>query len=163
MTTSIIVAAAANNVIGKNNQLLWHLPADLKYFKNLTTDHHVIMGRKTYEAIGHPLPNRTNIILSHRVDYQADGCMVVNSIDNALQIAIENKETEAFIIGGGEIYKQALAKTDKIYLTKVDVLFEGDTFFPELDKDKWKLISQEARNPDDKHSYPYAFLVYEKI
>ena len=140
MKVSLIVAVSENGVIGKDNDLIWHLPKDMRFFKNTTMGHHVIMGRKNFESIPHkfrPLPNRINVVITRQTTYKAGGCMVVNSVDDALQIAKHNGEEEAFIIGGGQIYKLALEANlvDKVYLTKVHHSFEGDTFFPALNKD----------------------------
>ncbi len=162
MMISQIVAVAENNVIGKDNDLIWRLPADLKYFKKTTSGHHILMGRKNYESIGKPLPNRTSVIITRNKDYKAEGCIVVNSITEALEVAKANGETEAFIIGGGEIYKSSMDKTDKIYYTEVHESFDGDTFYPELDKGKWKEISRETHSKDEKNPYDYSFVVYEK-
>lgn len=166
MKVSLIVAASENGVIGKDNDLIWHLPKDMRFFKNTTMGHHVIMGRKNFESIPHkfrPLPNRTNVVITRQTIYKADGCMVVNSVDDALQIAKHNGEEEAFIIGGGQIYKLALEANlvDKVYLTKVHHSFEGDTFFPELNKD-WKEISRIQNQADEKHLYSFDFITLEK-
>tara|TARA_B100001250_G_scaffold11376_1_gene9889 strand:+ start:111 stop:617 length:507 start_codon:yes stop_codon:yes gene_type:complete len=166
MITSIIVAASTNNVIGKDNDLIWHLPIDMKFFKNKTYGHHVIMGRKNFESIPHkfrPLPNRTNIIVTRNKNYFADDCLVTNNLYDALQESKKNNEKEAFIIGGGEIYKLALEKNlvDRIYLTRIHHEFEGDTFFPYIDK-KWKETSRSEYKKDEKHKYDFTFLTYEK-
>lgn len=160
MTISIIVAIAENNVIGKDNKLLWRLPADLKYFKELTMGHHIIMGRKTFESIGKPLKDRTNIIITKNILFRAEGCIIVNSLKWALEIAEKKGETEVFIIGGGEIYKQALPLTNKIYLTKIFHRFEGDTFFPTINENEWILEKHEEHLPDEKNKFPYAFCTY---
>ena len=162
MIISQIVAVAENNVIGKDNDLIWRLPADLKYFKNTTSGHHILMGRKNYESIGRPLPNRTSVIITRNKDYKAEGCIVVNSIEEALEVAKANGETEAFIIGGGEIYKSSLQQTDKIYYTEIHETFDGDTFYPELDKTIWKETAREKHLKDEKNPYDYSFVVYEK-
>ncbi|MEO1434782.1 MAG: dihydrofolate reductase, partial [Bacteroidota bacterium] len=130
MKISIIVAQTENRVIGKDNDIPWYLPADLKYFKKVTTGHHIIMGRKCYESIGRPLPNRANVILTRRMDFHAEGCIVTHSLEEALDIARRNEETEAFIIGGGEIYNLAMPLVDQIYLTQVHTELEGDIYFP---------------------------------
>ncbi|OUV70025.1 MAG: diacylglycerol kinase [Flavobacteriales bacterium TMED123] len=166
MKVSLIVAASENGVIGKDNDLIWHLPKDMRFFKDTTMGHHVIMGRKNFESIPHkfrPLPNRTNVVITRQTAYKADGCMVVSSIEEALQIAKHNGEDEAFIIGGGQIYKLALEANlvDKIYLTKVHQSFEGDTFFPGLNKD-WKEISRIQNQADEKHLYNFDFITLEK-
>jgi dihydrofolate reductase len=161
MLVSAIVAVAQNGVIGKDNQIPWYLPADLKYFKKVTTGHHVIMGRKCFESIGRPLPNRTNVVITRDPFFVATGCLVVHSIEEALNLALENEETEAFIIGGGEIYRQSLQYWDNIYFTEVDVKPEGDIFFEPLD-DSWKLSSEEAHKADDKNEFDYIYKVFER-
>ena len=167
MVVSLIVAVSENGVIGKDNDLIWHLPKDMKFFKETTMGHHVIMGRKNFESIPHkysPLPNRTNMIITRKADYIAEGCVVVNSVETALEIAKQNGETEPFIIGGGQIYKLALEANlvDKIYLTKVYFSFDGDTFFPELNAD-WKETERTDCKADEKHVHDYSFLTFEKI
>ena len=167
MTVSLIVAVSENGVIGKDNDLIWHLPKDMKFFKDTTMGHHVIMGRRNFESIPHkysPLPNRTNVIITRQADYIAEGCVVVNSVEAALEIAKQNGDTEPFIIGGGQIYKIALEQklVDKIYLTKVYHSFEGDTFFPELNSD-WKEIERIDCKADEKHAHDYSFFTFEKI
>lgn len=166
MKVSLIVAVAENGVIGKDNNLIWQLPKDMKFFKETTLGHHVIMGRKNFESIPHkysPLPNRTNVIITRQNNYFAKDCIVVNSIQSALQVAMQNGDEEPFIIGGGEIYKAALEENlvDKIYLTKVCFSFDGDTFFPELDPE-WKETSRTDCRADEKHAHDYSFLTFEK-
>ena len=166
MKVSLIVAVSENGVIGKDNDLIWHLPKDMKFFKDTTMGHHVIMGRKNFESIPHkysPLPNRTNVVITRQADYIAEGCVVVNSVESALQIAKQNGDTEAFIIGGGQIYKIALKENlvDKIYLTKVHHSFEGDTFFPELSSD-WEEVNKTENKADEKHKYNYDFITLER-
>jgi dihydrofolate reductase len=168
MKISLIAAVAENNVIGKNNDLIWHLPNDLKYFKKITSGHHVVLGRKNYLSIPEkfrPLPNRTNIVLTRNPDFKAEGCIVLNSIEKAIEFAQLNNETELFIIGGGEIYKQALDKqlVDRLYITHVHENFDGDTYFPDLNFDNWQLISKQCMNKDEKHPHDYTFCVYEKV
>jgi dihydrofolate reductase len=160
---SAIVACAKNNIIGKDNQIPWYLPADLAYFKRTTLNHHIIMGRNSFESIGRPLPKRTNIVITRDPFFIATGVHVAHSIQEALQIAARNGETEAFIIGGGEIYRQSVAYWDKLYLTEVDLDTEGDVFFPKMDWDKWRLISEDCHQIDDKNEWAYAFKVFEKI
>ena len=167
MKVSLIVAAANNGVIGKDNDLIWHLPKDMRLFKETTLGHHVLMGRKNFESIPHkyrPLPNRTNVIITRQSNYQAEGCIVVNSVESALTIAKQNGDKEPFIIGGGQIYKLALESNlvDKIYLTKVHHVYDGDTFFPELGKD-WKEVERIDYKADEKHAHDYSFLTFEKI
>lgn len=156
---SIIVAAAENNAIGKDNQLLWHLPNDLKFFKRMTSGHTVIMGRKTFESFGKPLPNRRNIVITRQPGYKLDGAEVVHSLDEALGLAGKEVE-ELFIAGGAQIYKEALPITDKFYLTRVHESFEADAFFPEFDENDWQLVSREDFEADEKHAYGYSFLIY---
>lgn len=160
---SAIVAMAKNRVIGKNNQLPWHLPADLKHFKLITTGHPILMGRKTYESIGKPLPNRTNIVLTRDKSYHAPGCLVVNSLDEAIKFAESEENKEIFIIGGAEIYRQLLGAIERIYLTVVQHEFEGDAYFPELDQKEWKEIEREEHGADEKNEYGYSFIILERI
>jgi dihydrofolate reductase len=158
---SIIVAVAENNAIGKNNQLLWHLPADMKFFKEKTIGHCVITGRKNYESIPEkfrPLPNRTNIVITRQKNYNAPGAVVVSSLEEAIEKAKAISNDEIFIIGGGEIYAQSLSLADKIYLTKVHRTFDADTFFPELNLDDWEIISSIKYDADDKNEYPFTFM-----
>lgn len=153
----IIVAMSENRVIGNNNELIWRLSSDLKRFKELTTEHSVVMGRKTYESIGRPLPNRRNIIISRQPDYLVDDCEIVSSLEEALLLT----NSDCFIIGGGEIYKQSLEIVDKIYLTLVHKEFEGDTKFPELNKE-WVEVSREDFDSDEKNEYNYSFIEYDR-
>ena len=166
MKVSLIVAVSENGVIGKDNDLIWHLPKDMKFFKDTTMGHHVIMGRKNFESIPHkfrPLPNRTNIIITRKSDYKAKGCVVVNSVEEALRVAKSNGDNESFIIGGGQIYKLVLEEdlVDRIYLTRIHHSFDGDTFFPELNSD-WIEVNREDCFKDDNHKYDYSFRVLEK-
>ncbi|MDF2432594.1 MAG: dihydrofolate reductase [Mucilaginibacter sp.] len=160
MTITIVVAISENHVIGKDNKLLWHLPADLKHFKEITTGHTIIMGRKTYESVGRPLPNRRNIIITRQA-ISIDGCEVVHSTEAALSLCAG--EQEVFIVGGAEIYKQALKLTNRIYLTIVHAEFDGDSFFPEIDKNEWKEVYREDHEPDQKNLLPYSFITYERF
>ena len=159
MTVTIVVAISENHAIGKDNKLLWYLPNDLKHFKEITTGHTVIMGRKTYESVGKPLPKRRNIIIT-RQEINIEGCEVVNSIEAALALCAN--EEEVFIVGGAEIYKQALKLTDRIYLTIVHQNFEADSFFPEIPKQYWKEVYREDHQPDEKNLLPYSFITYER-
>ena len=159
MTVSIIVAIAENNAIGKNNQLLWHLPADLKHFKNTTTGHTVIMGRKTYDSVGRPLPNRRNIIIT-RQDIKIPGCQVVKSIEDALALSAD--QDEVFIVGGAEIYKQSIYLTHRIYLTIVHHSFDADTFFPEINYNEWTETARTDHQPDEKNNFPYSFVTLDR-
>jgi dihydrofolate reductase len=162
---SIIAAVSRNFVIGKNNDLPWHLPDDMKFFMNTTKGHHCIMGRKNYDSIPakfKPLPNRTNIVVTRQKNFQAPGCTVVNNIHDGLAIAIAEDETEAFIIGGAEIYRQAMDITDRLYLTEIHATIEGDTFFPHFDKTWWREVKREHHAADEKHKYAFDFVTYEK-
>jgi dihydrofolate reductase len=163
---SIIVAVAENNVIGKDNSLIWHLPSDMKFFKEKTTGHCIITGRKNYESIPEklrPLTNRTNIVITRQQNYNAPGAIVVSSIEDAIKKAKQTGDTEIFIIGGAEIYKQSLRYVDKIYLTKIYHSFEGDTFFPEIKPSEWEEISKTKGITDEKNKYEHDFVLFEKI
>ena len=157
---TIIAAVGRNRALGKDNDLIWHLPADLRRFKSLTRGHHVIMGRKTFESLGKPLPKRTNIIVSRNPDYRAEGCIVVNSLEKALEIA--SLDSNPFILGGAEIYKQALSFADHMDLTIVHEEFEADAFFPEFDPEEWELTGREDFEKDAENPYDYSFLQYKK-
>ncbi|UCE94411.1 MAG: dihydrofolate reductase [Flavobacteriaceae bacterium] len=158
---TIIAAVAKNNALGKNNDLIWKLPADLKRFKNITRGHHVIMGRKTFESLGKPLPNRTTIIITRNPDYTVEGCIVVDSLEKAILEA--KSDDNPYILGGGEIYKQALAYADIMDITEVHHSFdEADTFFPEIDFSKWEEIKREDHKADEHHKYDYSFVTYKK-
>ena len=163
MTISLVVAASENNAIGKNNQLIWHLPNDLKFFKNITWGFPVIMGRKSFESVNKPLPGRTNIVITTNPDWKVETVIVVKNLKDAIQKAAETNSKQIFIIGGGEIYKQSMDIADSIYITRVHADLEGDTFFPEIDKSKWKLISNQDFEADEKHAYSYSFQIWEKI
>lgn len=163
MKISIVVAVSQNQVIGSQGTLPWRLSSDLKKFKKITSGHTIIMGRKTYESIGRPLPNRTNILITRNPIYQAEGCYVVHSLEESLNLAQNQQASEVFIIGGGEIYQQALPQVDKIYLSRVNTQLEGDTFFPPLDTQEWKTIHQEAFLADDKNEYDFNFIELERI
>jgi dihydrofolate reductase len=153
----IIVAMSENRVIGNNNELIWKLSSDLKRFKDLTTGHPIVMGRKTYESIGKPLPNRRNIIITRNSEYEVEGCETVSSLEEALLLT----NSDCFIIGGGEIYKQSLEIADKIYLTLVHKDLEGDTSFPELDE-TWVSIDNKYFESDEKNEHNYSFIEYER-
>ena len=154
----MIAAAAENNALGKNNELVWHLPNDFKRFKSLTTGHHIIMGRKTFESFPKPLPDRVHIVITRQENYKPEGCIVVDSIEKAIAICPENEDN--YIIGGGEIYNLALPFTDIIELTKVHHTFEADTFFPKLNKNEWVLVESEENYKDEKHLYDYTYETY---
>jgi dihydrofolate reductase len=159
---SLIVAASTNNAIGKNNQLLWHLPNDLKFFKNNTWGMPVIMGRKTFEAVNKPLPGRFNIVITRQDNWNVDGVIVATDLNDAVNKAAETNCNETFIIGGGEIYNQAFEMADKIYLTRVHTHIEGDTFFPIVDESKWELGSIQEFAADEKHAFAYSFQTWER-
>lgn len=162
MIVSCIVAVAKGNVIGKDNDIPWYLPADLQYFKRATMDHHIIMGRNCFDSIGRPLPKRTNIILTRDPYYMVSNCIVAHSIPEALEVAFDNGEKEAFIIGGGTIYDQSIDLWDRLYLTEVDIQVDGDVLFPEIDFDEWELTFEEKHQPDEKNEYAYTFKIYDR-
>ncbi len=158
---TIIAAIGKNRALGKDNQLIWHLPADLKRFKKVTTGHHVIMGRKTFESLGKPLPNRTTIIITRNKEFIADGCVVVNSLAEAIQAA--KADENPFILGGAEIYKASIKIADVLDLTFVDHAFDADVFFPKIDNTVWKETTREDFSKDKKNKYDYSFVKYERI
>lgn len=162
MLISIIVAASENGAIGKDNQLLWRLPEDLKRFKRLTLGHPMIMGRKTFESIGKPLPGRTSIVITRQTDFHHEGVIVAHSLEDAIKKAFEEENEETFIIGGGEIYRQAIALADKIYLTKVHTNIEGDTYFEIPDQNEWSEVDLTHHAADDKHHFSFDFIDLEK-
>jgi dihydrofolate reductase len=162
MLVSAIVAVAKNKVIGHNNQIPWYLPADLGFFKRITTGHCIIMGRKCFQSIGKPLPNRTNIVITRDIYFLAEGVVVVHSINEALQYAADQGETEAMIIGGGEIYRQSEKYWDRIYYTEVQLEPEGDIFFEIPNPEQWELVWQEAHTADAKNTCDYTFKRYER-
>ena len=157
---TIIAAIAKNNALGKNNKLIWHLPSDLKRFKKITLNHSIIMGRKTFESLNKALPNRTNIVITRNPDYQAKDCTIVNSLQAALEL-VKNEEN-VFIMGGAQIYKQALKVADKLDLTFVHQNFEADTYFPEIDATRWKETSRLDCLADEKNKYDYSFVSFER-
>lgn len=159
---TIIVAAGEDNAIGKDNDLIWHLSDDLKRFKSLTNGHHIIMGRKTFESFPKPLPNRTHVVISRQKDYKVpDGIIVVNSLEDALDAT--RKDTNPFIIGGGEIYNQSMSFANEIEMTRVHASFpNADTFFPEIDALKWEEVHRKYHEADDKHNYAFSFVTYTK-
>lgn len=159
---SILVAMDKNRAIGVNNELPWHLPADLQYFKRITMGHPIIMGRKTYISIGRVLPGRENIVLSRNPNYSIPGCTMIYSVDDIKKLNAERKNEELFVIGGAELFRQVLDFTDRLYITRIEEEFEGDTYFPEIDYSQWKLISQEPGVKDEKNPYNYSFFVYER-
>jgi dihydrofolate reductase len=159
---SLLVAMDKNQLIGKDNDLPWRLPADLAYFKRVTMGHPIIMGRKTYDSIGRPLPGRENIIVTRDTSYKAEGCKVIHSIEEIVKMN-QQTDQELFVIGGAEIFKEILPHSDRLYITEINEEFEGDTYFPAFDKAEWKVISEEQGIKDEKNPYDYTFLVYEKI
>ncbi|CAM1355628.1 dihydrofolate reductase [Tenacibaculum ascidiaceicola] len=158
---TLIAAIAKNNALGKDNDLIWHLPADLKRFKKVTTGHPILMGRNTFESIGKPLPNRTSIIITRNNNYFIDGCLIANSIEQAIELVEGN---DAFIIGGAQIYKEALEQNlvDRLDITVLHHEFEADAFFPKIDMNIWKEVAREDFKADEKNKYDYSFVSYER-
>ncbi|SFE08978.1 dihydrofolate reductase [Nitrosomonas sp. Nm166] len=161
---SILVAMARNRVIGQNNKLPWHLPVDLKHFKSLTMDHIIIMGRKTYESIGRPLPGRTSIVITHQKNFKALGATVVHSVEEALQVCkqVSIINHEHFIIGGEEIFRQTLKICQRMYITEIQRDFEGDTFFPEFDPNDWKETQRDKHYSDQDNNMEYHFIILDR-
>jgi len=165
MVISAIVAKSINDVIGRNKQLPWHLPADLKHFKALTLNHHVLMGRKTFESIGKPLPERVSIVLSSGADalaVQSENLVWVNTLETGITWAEKQGEKELFIIGGAEVYRLSMPLLHRLYVTEVHILTEGDAFFPTIDPTIWEEKSRKAHFKDEKNPFDYDFVVYEK-
>lgn len=160
MTISAIVAMNDQRIIGLNNQIPWYLPADLKFFKKTTTGHHVLMGRKCYESIGKPLPNRTNIIITRDPYYIVSGCLIAHSVEEGIFLAKQNQEKELFIIGGGEVYNQSIPYWNKLYLTLVDYHGAGDTYFPEIEWENWNQIFLEEHPADAHNKMSYRFKIF---
>lgn len=159
---TLIAAAGKNNELGKDNDLLWHLPDDFKRFKTLTSGHYIIMGRKTFESFPKPLPNRTHVIITRSKNYNVpENCFVVNSVEKAIEFC--PKDEIIYIIGGGEIYRQSIEMADCIELTRVNSTFEADTFFPEIDLKEWKLETSEFHDKDEKHAFSFVFETYKKL
>ncbi|MCJ7756768.1 MAG: dihydrofolate reductase [Gillisia sp.] len=156
---TIIAAAAENNALGKDNQLVWHLPDDFKRFKKLTSGHHIIMGRKTFDTFPKLLPNRTHVVITRQDNFIREDVLVVNSLKRAIELSAD--DPQPFVIGGGEIYKMAMKLADKIELTRVHGNFESDTLFPEIDENQWKLVSEEFHETDENHNYAFTYLTYE--
>ncbi|MBB1148845.1 MULTISPECIES: dihydrofolate reductase [unclassified Myroides] len=155
----LIAAVAAHNVLGKDNAIIWHLPDDFKHFKALTSHHHIIMGRKTFESFPKPLPNRTHVIITRQKDYVApENCIVVHSLEEALERT--KREEQVYVIGGGEIYTLALPFADQLELTQVHASFEGDAFFPEFSPSDWQLVKESYHPIDEKHAYAFTFQTY---
>lgn len=161
MKISLIVAIDSNGVIGSDNGLPWHLPADLQHFKRTTMGKPILMGRKTWESLGRPLPGRTNIVITRDSGYQAAGCVVVNSIDAALQAAGE--QDEVMVIGGAEFYRQVLPRADTLYLTRIHETFSGDTFFPELNEADWREVERSDQAADEKNPHDYSFIRLDRV
>ena len=161
MKISIVVAMDSNGVIGKDNELPWHLPADLQHFKKTTMGKPILMGRKTWESIGRPLPGRTNIVITRDSDYQADGCIVVSSIDAAMAAAGE--QDEVMVIGGAEFYRQVLPRADTLYLTRIHASFDGDTVFPGLHAADWREVERSDQSADEKNPHDYSFIRLERV
>ncbi|MDG1529271.1 MAG: dihydrofolate reductase [Polaribacter sp.] len=159
---TIIAAIANNNALGKDNDLIWHLPADLKRFKKVTSGHHILMGRNTFESIGKPLPNRTTVIITRNKNYKQEGCIVVDSIEKAIDVA--KNDEQIFIIGGAQIYKQTIASNlvDQLDITQVHHSFDADVYFPEIDSDIWKEVAREEFKADEKNKYDFSFISYKK-
>lgn len=165
MIISMIAALSRNRVIGKNNDLPWKLPDDMKFFMDTTKGHHAIMGRKNYDSIPHkfkPLPNRTNIVVTRQENFFAPECIIVNSVEKGLALAKEHNETEAFIIGGAEIYKLGFPYANRLYLTEIDAEIQGDTFFPTFDKSNWTETFRAHHKKDERHAYAFDFVTYQK-
>lgn len=166
MIVSMIAAMAENRVIGKNNDLPWKLPDDMKYFMETTKGHHCIMGRKNYDSIPpkfKPLADRTNIVVTRQENFTAPGCTVVHSLESALELAAGNGEQETFVIGGADIYRLGLPYATRLYLTEIKAPVAGDIFFPVFDKKEWREISRKPHDADERHKYAFDFVVYEKI
>jgi dihydrofolate reductase len=158
---SFLVAMDQKRTIGKDNDLPWHLPADLKYFKQVTMGHPIVMGRKTHEAIGRVLPGRENIVLTREKSYTSPGCTVIHSIEDLLNIDKE-KDEEVFVIGGAEIFKEVFTSADRLYITLIEDVFEGDTYFPDFDQSEWEVVSKEKGIKDEKNPYDYYYIVFKR-
>ena len=161
MQISAIVAMSKNRVIGRQNQLPWHLPADLRHFKKITLGHPIVMGRNTFTSIGRALPGRRNIVISRNPRFEASGCEVFHSIDGALQ-AVSSAD-EVFIIGGAQLFQECLPKIERIYLTLIHADIAGDTFFPEIDYSRWREMAKENHTPDGENQYSYSFITLQKL
>jgi dihydrofolate reductase len=160
MTVSLVVAASTNNVIGRDGELPWHLPDDLRHFKRITTGKPVIMGRKTFESIGRPLPDRQNIVMTRDPDYAAEGCDVVASVAEAMDVA--GDADEVMVIGGGQVYRDFLPRADRIYMTRVQAEVQGETRFPKIEGNTWRLVSAEHHAADERHEYDFEMMVFER-
>ena len=157
----LVAAIAKNNVLGKDNKLIWHLPADLKMFKNLTSGNTILMGRKTFDSIGKALPNRENVVISRDVNFKPEGCLVFNSVESALA-SLKEKEL-IYVVGGAQIYNECMPLADKLYITHLDLQIDGDVFFPEINSNVWRLTQNTEGVLDEKNTIPYRFCVYEKM
>ena len=163
MIISLVVAASTNNAIGRDDKLLWHLPNDMKFFKNTTWAMPVIMGRKTFGSLDNkPLPGRFNIIITRQKDWKAEGVTIVHSLDEAVKAAAAADYKESCVIGGGEIFRDAMPVADKIYITRVDAVLDGDVFFPVIDTKQWQMVSEQSFPVDVKHAYAYHFQLWER-
>jgi dihydrofolate reductase len=165
MIISLIAALSKNRVIGKDNDLPWHLPDDMKYFMQTTKEHFVIMGRRNYDSIPEkfrPLPNRTNIVITRQKNFSAPGCLITSSVDEAIEKVRNAGEKEVFIIGGAEVYSLGFPLSNRLYLTEIDAEVDGDTFFPEFDRNSWTEISRVHHDKDSRHAYAFDFVIYEK-
>jgi len=165
MKIAMIAAVAENGVIGKNNDLVWSLPNDMKYFMNTTKGHYIILGRKNYDSLPpkfRPLPNRTNVVVTRQKELVLEGAHVVHTLEDALDFCRTNNQEKIFVIGGGQIYEQALPFTDTLYITEIHHSFEGDTYFPEIDMSEWKEVSREPHETDERHLYPFDFVIYKR-
>lgn len=160
---SLVAAASENNVIGDENEIPWHLPDDMKFFREITEGKPIIMGRKTFESIGKPLPKRHNIVISRQRDLEIEGCDVVGSLEEALELAEEESADEACIIGGGQIYSEGIDQADRIYLTRVHATVDGDTYFPEVDEEEWEEIDRQDHDKDEQHEYAFSIIHYERV
>jgi dihydrofolate reductase len=161
MALSLIAAVGKNGVLGKNNDLLWHLPLDFKFFKETTQGHAIVMGRKTFESLGRPLPNRENIVVTTQKELKLEGCTVFHNLDEAIEYALK-KDPDTFVIGGAQIYKLVLPLVSTMYLTEVDFETEGDAFFPEFPKEDWFVKTEKAYPADDRHKYAFTIKEYNK-
>ncbi|HET8855146.1 MAG TPA: dihydrofolate reductase [Salinimicrobium sp.] len=159
---TLIAAVGENNELGKDNDLVWHLPDDFKRFKKLTTGHHIIMGRKTFESFPKPLPQRVHMVITRQEDYNREGAIVVHSLEDAVKRSVEN-DSNPFIIGGGEIFRMSMELADKIELTRVHGSFDADVFFPEIDPKKWELTHSNFHEKDEKHAYAFTYLTYSRV
>lgn len=163
MRIALIAAAAENGVIGRDNQLPWHLPDEFRYFKQTTEGHHVIMGRRTWESRGKPLPKRVNVVVTSQADYQAPGAIVVSSLAEALRVAEHAGESEAFVIGGTRLYADALAVADRVHLTRVHANFEGDAVFPSFEESKWREVDRREHASDERHAFAFTIRTLDRI